>query len=209
MTEFTWVLGCPRSGTTFVTDYLGRYADKTYNEPWDTHHLSDPASWVFPAVKKIVFKYCENWRNLRALMGYTDSMYVHVWRDPDNVIHSMAHPKEGSWPPRNLYGQYNGRTRLWFCMERWYKNMLNCLAIYNVVKNYHEVRYENVEKDLGGLTDLSIPLRFNNRNVDCEIDWDIHPLARSLRNVVGEFTGGCLAGWVNRKMPKLLGRPIL
>src|ERR1043166_2829977 len=103
MTQFTWILGSPRSGTSFVTEYIGKYTDEKYNEPWKSHPLESPRSWQFPKADKIVFKYCENWRNLHILTNrYPDSVYVHVYRDPDNVVDSMANPREDSWPPRNL-----------------------------------------------------------------------------------------------------------
>lgn len=209
MSEFVWVIGSPRSGTTYVTDYLGKYADKVYNEPWDTHPLANPNTWVFPENKKIVFKYCENWRNLAVLLKYPNSLFVHVWRDPNNVVYSMAYPKAGSYPPRNLYSEYNGSTRLWHCMERWYSNMVNCLSVFNVVKRYVEVRYENIRQELSQLTDLSKPLDFRDRNIQARLDWEAHPLAQGLRNVIKEYDGDCLASWVNKKCPKLLRRAIL
>src|SRR4051812_31920204 len=104
--KMIWVIGSPRSGTTFATDFIGKHTDKVYNEPWSTYPIETPRLWRFPEkAKTITFKYCENWRNLHVLMHhYPDSHWVHIWRDPDNVVYSMAYPKEDSYPPRNLYG---------------------------------------------------------------------------------------------------------
>ncbi len=212
-----WIIGSPRSGTTFLTDYIGRYTDKKYNEPWKTHHIDDARRWIFPEVNNIVFKYCENWRNLHILTNlYPNSIYVHVWRDPDNVVHSMAFPKKDSNPPRNLYAGYDGNERVRLCMQRWYSNMMHCLSIFNIIpRQYLEIRYEDPNPGLIQLSEATglnmnlDSLGFSNRNIETDLDWRLNSVAQNLRDLVKKFDGKCLANWINKRRPKLLQRVVL
>jgi len=213
---FIWIVGSPRSGTTFLTNYIGKHTNYKYNEPWKTHPIETPRLWSFPKADTIVFKHCENWRNLHTLMNlYPNSVYVHVYRDPDNVVNSMAHPKENSNPPRNLYGGYSGDDRIRICMQRWYSNMMHCLSIYNIIPHqYVEISYENMPIGLKKLSEKTkiefiSKLDFDNRNDEIEMDWNLNKSAKRLRNLVKSFDGVCLAKWINKHRPNFLNRVVL
>lgn len=219
MAKMIWILGSPRSGTTFLTDYIGNYVDNMYNEPWKSHPLETPRTWTFPPQsKKIVFKYCENWRNIHILSNkYPDSLYVNVWRDPDNVVYSMAYPKEDSYPPRNLYGEHDTDQRVRLCMQRWFSNSMHCLSLYNILpKQYVEIQYENIKPGLRKLGEMA-GIDFNventgwkNRNVEAKLNWELNPTARQLRNMVHKYDGqSSLAEFINKKRPKFLQRVVL
>lgn len=186
-----WIISSPRSGSTFLTDYIGKHI-KMYNEPWDTHPLNDPKSWHLPK-ENIVFKYCENWRNLITLKKeYPDSIWVHCWRNPDDVVYSMAYPKEGSYPPRDLYANYQGEHKLKLCMQRWYSNIVNCTKV-SVVAPYIEIKYEDMKTGLDKLSkriniSFDQELDFQDRNIYPDINWDLHPQAKQLRKLVKEST---------------------
>ena len=217
MAMMVWIISSPRSGSSFLCDYIGKYTDKKYNEPFQTHPIETPRLWKFPDVDTIVFKYCENWRSIHVLTNlYPNSIYVHIWRNPNDVVYSMFNPKPDSIPPRNLYGGYEGDDRLRLCMQRWYSNMMHCLSLYNIIpKQYIEIRYEHMELGLELLskaTDLKFnldELGFKNRNIEPELNWDLNPAAKNLRNLVKKFDGTHLAEWVNKKRPKLLQRVVL
>lgn len=216
MTQFLFVIGSPRSGTTFITDYIGKYVDSKYNEPWKTHPIETPKLWTFPNVNNVVFKYCENWKNVHILLNnFPNSIYVHVWRNPDDVVYSMAYPKQNSYPPRNLYGEHEEKDRIRLCIERWYSNMIHCLSLYNIIPNkYVEINYENAMPGLQRLEGKSglyfdyNDFGFKNKNTNPDLDWSNKP-ANELRNLVREFNGNCLANWINEVKPKLLQRIIL
>lgn len=214
---FLFIIGSPRSGTSFLTDYIGKHTDHTYNEPWSTHPLESPKTWKFPKSKTITFKYCENWKNIHTLTTYCpNSFYIHVWRDPDSVIESMAHPKNDSLPHRNLYSGHYGKELIKLCIQRWYSNMIHCLSIYNIVpKQYLEIRYEDILpgiKQLGEATQITFDLdrlKFKNKNSKVKHEWDLSPVAKQLYTTMQDFPGGLLAPWINKVKPKLLQRIIL
>jgi hypothetical protein len=217
MTQFLFIIGSPRSGTTFVTNYIGKYTDKKYNEPWKSHPIETPRLWKFPQVDNIVFKYCENWKNVHVLLNhYPNSLYIHIWRNPDDVVYSMAYPKPDSFPQRNLYGGHDEEDRLRLCIQRWYSNMMHCLSLYNIIPNkYVEVKYENavaglkqVEEKSGLKFDYD-KFNFENKNIYPNLDWTVNEPAMKLRNLVQKYNGPCLSAWLNKTRPKLLQRVIL
>lgn len=184
MNSFFWIIGSPRSGTTYLTDLLGKNVDKYYNEPWNTHHLHKVETWKFPKNKTIVFKYCENWRNYHFIKNnFTNNTFIHVYRNPDDVVYSMAFPKENSYPPRDLYGEYEGMEKINLCMERWYNNMINCCEIDLIDKNYYEVRYENIEDDIKEIPiKIKENIKFENRNINPILPWK--GKYKELRNLI-------------------------
>ena len=219
MSKMIWLIGSPRSGSTFLCDFIGKHTDRTYNEPWDSHPIETPRTWVFPPkAKTITFKYCENWRNLHIISNkYPDSIYVHIWRDPDNVVNSMAFPKEGSYPPRNLYGEHETDQRVRLCMQRWYSNSMHCLSLNNIMpKQYIEIQYENMKpglRQLGEMAGINFNLEelgFKNRNLQTNLNWELNPTAKQLRNLTHKYDGQTsLAEFINKKRPKYLQRVVL
>jgi Sulfotransferase family len=182
-----WIIGCPRSGTTFLTDYIGQYVNHKYNEPWDTHPINNPYIWKLPE-ESFVFKYCENWRNADYILKtWPDSIFVHIWRDPDNVINSMAYPKPDAYPPRDLYESYNVIDRIALCINRWHENIINCLQLQKKYPNkYFEIQYERI---VSGIEKLGLPtnINFENRNVETNIDWSCNLTAKRIRNYIKDY----------------------
>lgn len=224
MSKMIWILGSPRSGTTYATEFIGKHVDREYNEPWQTHPIETPRLWKFPPkAKTIVFKYCENWRNIHTLMHHhPDSHYVHVWRDPDNVVYSMAYPKEDSYPPRNLYGGLKGDEKLRMCMQRWYSNMMHCLHLWTFIpKQYTEIRYERMRAGLKRLSEaMGVKFDFANyayksKNLeDIKLNWDLNPAAKELKVLVNKFQeegeqGQLLSDFITKRRPKMLHRVII
>jgi hypothetical protein len=214
-----WIIGSPRSGTTMLADFIGKHVDKMFNEPWGSHPIETPRLWKLPndSETTIVFKYCENWRNLHVLMHhYPNSVWVHCWRNPDDVVYSMAYPKENSYPPRSLYKGYEGEEKLRLCMQRWYSNMMHSLSVHNVLpRQYTEIRYENMKpglKKLGEMSNIDFRLKdlpFETRNINPELDWDLNPTARRLRKLAVNCDGPSLVEFINKKRPKMLQRVVL
>ncbi len=218
-TRMIWIIGSPRSGTSFLTNFIGKHVDNMFNEPWGTHPIETPRLWKLPDDPEttIVFKYCENWRNLHVLMHhYPNSIWLHCWRNPDDVVYSMAYPKEDSWPPRNLYKGYEGEEKLRLCMQRWYSNMMHSLAVSNVLPNqYMEVRYEDMTPGLERLGEkLGIQFKldelgFETRNIEPELDWSLNPTAKQLRKIAMNCEDDQLAAFINQRRPKMLQRVVL
>lgn len=208
--KYIWIIGSPRSGTTFLCDYIGKYVDKVYNEPWKTHPLSSPHTWKFPKCDTVLMKYCENWRNLRYIMDrWPDSYFIHMWRDPDNVVYSMAYPKEKSYPPRNLYIGKKDIERKRLSMKRWYDNLLRCIGIGMEYPNrYHEIQYEDIQLDkLSVFLGISLKekLKFNNRNIAVDLAWE-EPYW-TLRNIVKRYDfKSSLLGFLYKEAPNLIQR---
>lgn len=213
---FLWILGSPRSGTTFITDFIGKFTDKSYNEPWQTHPLNEAHSWKFPPAKNIVFKYCENWKNIEIILSrFKNNHFIHVWRNPDNVINSMAFPKYDSYPPRNLYGNFKeDQIRVKLCMERWYSNIIHSMSLYKLMpNNYHEIQYEKPKKGLLSLSNklnlnLNLEtLKYKSKNVKSNLDWDLHPQAKKLRNLIMKYNDETsLVEFIKQNKPHLLTR---
>ena len=75
-----WVIGSPRSGTSFITDYLGLYTEGVFNEPWDTHPRLEPEKWEFDC-DNFVFKYCRNWMIADDIVKlFSESIFIHVFK---------------------------------------------------------------------------------------------------------------------------------
>jgi hypothetical protein len=206
MTKFIWIIGCPRSGTTMLIDYIAKYVDFSYMEPWESHTIRKPETWDFPDCKSIVFKYCENWRDADYIATrWPNSFFVHVWRDPDNVINSMAFPKPTSYPQRNLYPKHESNERVRLSIERWYEDVNGCLTlgIEQHRDKYLEIQYEKIPNQifqLGKKLDLPFnEIDFDNRNVETDIDWSCNPDARLLRNQIRNHLGDCLATYIQTK----------
>ena len=75
--KYIWVIGVPRSGTTFLTDYLCKHTNQCYNEPWDTFIHNEVDQWAFPETESISFKYCMNWRYAKTINERFRKSYPH------------------------------------------------------------------------------------------------------------------------------------
>jgi hypothetical protein len=102
-------------------------------------------------------------------------------------------------------------------MQRWYSNSMHCLGLYNILpKQYVEIQYENMKpglRQLGEMAGIDFKLDdlgFKNRNLQAELDWDLNPTAKQLRNMTHKYDGKTsLVEFINKKRPKFLQRVIL
>lgn len=160
-----WIVGSPRSGTSLITDYIGKYTDHCFNEPWHIYPLGEQFSWNIPT-GSVVFKYCANslyYKDLKKI--YPNSKWVHMVRNPLFVLYSMCFPKNDAWPFRSwddIGCELDDRVRNAF--YKW--SYLRSAA--ELIEEAFVVHYENI--NLNDLSEfLSLPLSnedfyFENRN---------------------------------------------
>ena len=159
-----WVVGSPRSGTSFLTDFIGNYTDYCFNEPWDEFPLGKHESWNLPE-GSMVFKYCSNALYYQSISDlYPNSKWVHIVRNPFHVLYSMNFTKEDAWPKRTLekFGKADRRLNNAF---------YNWSLLFGAAKSIEKamlVKYEDVDVD-GLAKFLNLPLSqdsfdFENRN---------------------------------------------
>lgn len=161
--QYIWIIGVPRSGTTFLTDYLCKYANACYNEPWGEYDLKKPAAWKFPKQNTTVFKYCANWQNAKILNEqFKRSYFVHLIRHPRQVIHSMVYPKTHAFPFRNLFNTSNTNERFNLAITKWREFLIGSRE---ACKKYHsiEIVYDRLPDEIARLKKfLNLPLDVND-----------------------------------------------
>lgn len=161
--QYIWIIGVPRSGTTFLTDYLCQYANSCYNEPWGEYDLKRPAAWKFPQENTTVFKYCANWQNAKLLNEqFKKSYFVHLIRHPRQVVHSMVYPKANAFPFRNLFDTSNTYERFHLAVAKWREFFIGSRA---ACRKYHsiEIVYDRLPQEIDRLQKfLNLPLHLHN-----------------------------------------------
>jgi hypothetical protein len=191
-TDFIWVVGSPRSGTTFLTSFIGKNVDKEYNEPWGTHPLNKEEIWKFPNVDKIVFKYCANIFRYETITNrFPNSKWIHIIRSPDHVIYSMCFPKKDAIPIRN-FPEYGNETlhRFKTGVKIWHRTMLESYKIKDLI----QVEYESMDANKLSQA-INVPMsqekwdrQFHCRNEDVDKMlpmWDkVDPKYKRLRNKI-------------------------
>lgn len=198
--KYIWVVGCPRSGTTFLTNYIGQYTERIYNEPWETYPLEDVESWQFPLCKNLVFKYCCNWKRVdKILKRFYPSKFIYMIRNPDDVVYSWMWPKEDSYPLRPFveFGSLESKERFKNVIDQWAICAKNGLEfVENNKKLTKLIIYENIEDEIEGLGKfIKLPLKktnliFRNRNLNPEqleklhSFWNKFPEYLELRNSI-------------------------
>jgi len=198
MIKIIWIIGCPRSGTSFLTDYIGNYTDYCFNEPWNDFPLGKHKDWMLPkhnvvlkGIKQlntsVVFKYCANalyYDEISKL--YPKSKWVCIVRDPLHVMYSIFYPKKDSVPKRLWEVSKNGVPHCPLAVPFRDHHLIN-EVIRQVFFNWHSIfvasmkieeikliKYENI--DIEGLADfLELPLSrdnfiYNNRNEVYDIE---------------------------------------
>ena len=176
MCKYIWIIGVPRSGTTFLTNYLGKYTDYCFNEPWDRYPLENPRLWTLPEAKTIVFKYCANWRNAKILSNrFKSSYFIHLIRRPTDVIESMVYPKKDSVPYRNLFASKILAERFDLAVNKWKEFYDGCCGVCQKYRSL-EVVYENLPQELNRISEFTnLPLRqknlsFNYKNKELSLE---------------------------------------
>ncbi len=174
-TTYLWVIGCPRSGTTYLTRLLGDNADLMLNEPnkIPMYARNNVENWTFPPCRTVVFKWCENWMVAEKILArFPNSYFFHTIRDPLNNIYSIAFPKVDSFPSRPCLAV--GETeeeRIDNAIKRWFHYTKGCLSVKDLAgTRYLPVLYENITdffpliEETSGL-DLKKKTPFVNRNI--------------------------------------------
>lgn len=173
-TKYIWIIGSPRSGTTMLTDFLGNFTSIKYNEPWDSYPPNEYKKWQFPDVSSIVFKYCRNWEIVDFLVDkFPNSKFIHIIRNPYDVVYSMMFPKSNSYPVRNFeeFGQLDTLNRFTQVVNRWCDFIQGCLKIKDKYPEmYKEVLYENIDVEgLSGFLNIKLDadkFLFTNKNLN-------------------------------------------
>lgn len=211
MTKFIWVIGCPRSGTTFLTQVVGANTDLMFDEPESSpmYERYKVDAWQFPECESLVFKWCENFIVAEQLLErFPDSYFLHTLRDPRNTVYSIAFPKAGSYPSRG-FEEIEGDSipaRVRGSIEKWLWYTGNSLTVPEVAgERYLAIPYEDMPRFYGAIEEL-IGIRlettppFQNRNVEesklAELDafWARVPAAEELRHRVEELLERCRVG---------------
>lgn len=160
--KIIWIIGSPRSGTSFLTDCIGKHADHCFNEPWDKYPLGFHQKWKLPE-GLIVFKYCANclyYDEIKTI--YPNSKWVHIIRNPIHVLYSMVFPKEKSKPIREWKEFGFGDARIINAFNKWKSITLSSLKI----KEAKVICYENIDYfSLSNFLEIKVePQNFINRN---------------------------------------------
>jgi hypothetical protein len=208
MPTFVWVIGCPRSGTTFLTRLIGENADLVFDEPSDPKYERFKVDqWEFPDCESLVFKWCENYLVARKILDkFPTSYFLHTIREPRNNVYSIAVPKPDTLPHRDFPEVGKSRAeRALNSIEKWHRYTSGCLGVREVVgERYLAVPYENMPDSYGEiekLTGIRLERRpdFRNTNVDEEalaaLDrfWSERPEAERLRDEVEELRQALIA----------------
>lgn len=164
MQKIIWVIGVPRSGTSFLTDYIGTKTDHCFNEPWTQYPLGKHEKWNLPKAT-IVFKYCANCFYYKEIKNkYPNSKWIHIVRNPFNVLYSMVFPKKNSMPKREWAEMGQGSQRIINCFRKW-KTMFSCCLR---IKECYEIQYEQIDfKSLSDFIEIKLekPKFINNNKI--------------------------------------------
>ena len=160
-----WIIGSPRSGTTFLTDLIGQKTKYCFNEPWDKYPLGKHNEWNLPDDGYLVFKYCANcfyYEEIKNL--YPNSKWVYIVRDPIHILYSMTFTKKTSYPNRIFFEDIqNTSKRIKRIIKMMNEYLKNCRKIKEaLVINYENINYEKLSNFLQ--IEVQKNNKFANRN---------------------------------------------
>lgn len=137
-----WIVGSPRSGTTFLTDLIGQKTKYCFDEPWSKYPLGKHHEWNLPTDGDLVFKYCANcfyYEEIKNL--YPNSKWIYIIRDPIHILYSMIFPKKNSYPNRIFFEDKNINKKI----KKTIKMMSNYAKNCNEIKEALTIHYENID----------------------------------------------------------------
>lgn len=172
MTKFIWIIGSPRSGTTFITDFLGKHVCYKYDETWNTHPPKKINLWKFPQdAKTIVFKQLGNYVIADEIIKrFPDSKFLHMIRNPTDTVYSMMFPKKDAYPFRDFKELDNKILikRFENVVNKWYNCTKGSLELENN-KDYKYFLYEKLDmENIEKFLDIKLnkqEFNFKNRNL--------------------------------------------
>lgn len=209
--KFIWIVGSPRSGTTLLCDFIGKHTDAAFDEPWAKYPVRKVDEWNFPdGVNSLVFKYCCNWMDAEDISyRFRESKFIHILRNPADVLFSIMFPKADSYPPRSWdeYGKDRAK-RFSQAIDHWHSFVQGSFALeQRFRKRYKLVVYENLPNEVESLAEfLDLPLDknklvFKERNLSKEkLDhledlWALHPQKLATRREIEQkFYRSFIAG---------------
>lgn len=151
--KYFWIIGCPRSGTTFLTNLIGEQTKYCFNEPWALYPLSKHKYWNLPKDGDVTFKYCANcffYEEINQI--YLNSIWIYIERDPKHVLYSMVFGKEDSKPARS-FPEISKEKNIYlkiqkaFEMQKIFRNQCNKINP-NIRIQYENINYELIEDSL-------------------------------------------------------------
>lgn len=195
-TVHLWVIGSPRSGTTYLSHCLGQNTDLSLIEPNELpmYERGKVEQWRFPLCRSITFKWCENFIVAeRILDRFPNSLFLHAVRDPLNNVQSIAFPKADAWPPR-AFEELGEETdsRIEQAIDKWVTYTRGCLDVgVRFAEHYLAVPYTDMPASFPVIERRSgIPIRkivdYRGRDMDAsELEallpaWRKHAEAQAL-----------------------------
>lgn len=142
-----FVMGSPRSGTTFVTDWIGKVCENKYME--DPHFPVESAeSWEFSSLD-FVLKWCHIFQKADVLIErWPQCRFIHVVRNPLDVLYSITHPKEQSFPFRD-FGDMRDTDR---AIQWWSFHIQGCQQVTAWHRKHSiTIHYEKLPEEKGRL----------------------------------------------------------
>lgn len=150
-----FVMGCPRSGTTFVTDWIGKVCSHTIQEDL-RFPVEAAAQWELPSLD-CVLKWGHIFQKADVLIArWPHCRFVHVVRRPLDVLYSITHPTEQSQPFRD-FGDMRDADK---AVQWWSFHIQGCQQVASWYRrNTITVEYENLPEEKSRLdTFLGISL---------------------------------------------------
>lgn len=178
-----FIVGSPRSGTTFLSNWIGEKCDHVAIE-WQKFHIDMVRDWELPD-GQVLIKWCHLFQIAPQLVQlYPNCGFVEIQRDPLNVVYSMSRPKRDARPPRPF--ETLGTTpvvRLMNAIKWWHFHVSGCREQSRCwPERWLTVSYERLPSERQRLNEfLSTDLReipeFQNRNVSgLSLEWINHEL---------------------------------
>jgi hypothetical protein len=163
-----WIVGCPRSGTTFITNLIGEKTKYCFDEPWSKYPLGKHKNWNLPDNGSLVFKYCANcfyYDEIKKI--YPNSKWIYITRDPIHILYSIVFLKKDSYPKRTFFEKENKFKKIIKTIKMMSRYVNACKKIKEaLIINYENIDYEKLSNFLK--IKIENQKKFINRNLSFE-----------------------------------------
>jgi dTDP-4-dehydrorhamnose reductase len=166
-----FIIGCIRSGTSFLCDMFIDFLPKVYNE---TGVRDIVLRHKLIGNENFAFKYCEDFDNVNEIKQLFNQCKIFlIIRDIRDVINSIYLPNEKSIPPNSFpavdiisknenVSRFEAALRIVHC---YYLNIIECLEnYYNLIDEI--VKYENLISDPNNLKNLFDKYFVNKKDIE-------------------------------------------